>query len=439
MKVFLTSRAYWTLTTLCVLFVLGYYFPIVYEVSVLLFFTFTGAFIIDALLLFRRGSVRSIRNVHDRLSNGIDNEVVLHLQSHYPFATTIDILEELPDQLQTRDFKLTFALKAHQQRDVSYTISPKTRGAYHFGVTNLLVRTPFPGILTRRIKSSEPQEIRVYPAFAHLHQYELSAISQQLVESGQKRIQKVGNSQEFDSIRSYVLGDDPRHINWMATARRQALQVNHFTDEKSQGVYSLIDKSRSMKMPFDDMTLLDYAINASLVLSYIALNKGDRAGLITFEDRPQTYIKATNRPQQIHQITESLYREETSFQEVDFTSLYTFVHSNIPQRSLLLLFTNFESIHSLERQLAYLRMLNKKHLLLVIFFRNTELDKVVREPTKTVQGIYNRTMALQLLHEKRLIAERLHQVGILHLQTTPGHLTADVINRYIQIKTRRLL
>ena len=439
MKVFLTSRAYWTLATLCVLFVVGFYFPLVYRIALLLFFTWVAAVAVDGVLLFLRGRLTSSREVHDRLSNGLDNEVSIDLRSSYPFATKVRILEELPDQLQIRNFEVKLDLKPQSTKNTRYSITPKTRGAYRFGFTNLLAKTPFPGLLARRFKGSEPEEIKVYPAFAHLHQYELAAISNQLTESGQKRIQKVGNSQEFDSIRTYVLGDDPRHINWQATARKQTLQVNHYTDEKSQGVYSLIDKSRSMKMPFDGMTLLDYSINASLVLSYIALNKGDRAGLITFEDKPHTFVKATNQSNQIHQITESLYRESTSFQEVDFTSLYTFVHGNIPQRSLLLLFTNFESIHSLERQLGYLRMLNRKHLLLVVFFRNTELDKVVEEKADSVQGIYNRTVAFQLLHEKRLIGERLHQAGILHLYTSPDHLTAEVINRYIQVKTRRLL
>ncbi|MEM9328024.1 MAG: DUF58 domain-containing protein, partial [Bacteroidota bacterium] len=423
MKVFLTSRAYWTLAGLCVLFVVGYYLPLVYRISQLLFFAWAALLFADALLLFRRGQIEVIRSVDDRLSNGLDNHVKLSITSHYPLGVSLEILEELPDQLQVRDFKVALSLKEAEYREIVYTITPKVRGAYAFGCSNMMVKLPFPGLLVRRIKGGSPEEIKVYPAFAHLHQYELAAISNQLVEVGEKQIQKVGNSQEFDSIRAYVLGDDPRHINWKATARRQNLQVNHYIDEKSQGVYCLIDKSRSMKMPFAGMTLLDYSINASLVLSYIALNKSDRAGLVTFEDKPHTFIKAANRPNQIHQITEALYREETSFQEVDFTSLYTFTHGNIPQRSLLLLFTNFESIHSLERQLGYLRMINRKHLLLVVFFRNTELDKVAAANTSTVQGIYNRTIALQMLHEKRLIAERLNQAGIMHLYTSPGQLT----------------
>ena len=131
--------------------------------------------------------------------------------------------------------------------------------------------------------------------------------------------------------------------------------------------------------------------------------------------------------------------KQTSFSEVDFTSLYTFCQKNIAQRSLLLLFTNFESRHSLDRQLAYMKMLNRHHLLLVVFFRNTEVDTVMKEEVHSTEGIYQQAIASQMLHEKTLIHEKLQRAGILSLYTTPQNLSVDVINRYIEIKNRRVL
>lgn len=439
MKFFPTRRFYILQVALIVLFVLGYYFPVVFSVAQLLFFASMIILVTDGWLLFGlKGRVEVLRMAQDRLSNGDVNTITMSLQSYYRVPVFLSLLDELPNQLQIRDFQVDLMLKSGASEEVSYEVTPKVRGEYHFGVTNVMVSTAI-GLIQKREKAGEEASIRVYPSFIHINQIELAAISQQLQIQGQKRIQKIGNSQEFDSIRSYVVGDDPRHINWRATARKNALQVNHFTDEKSQGVYCLLDKSRSMQMPFEGMTLLDYAINASLVLSHVALRKGDRAGLISFEGEPSSFVKANRQANQIHKLMESLYHEKTSFSEVDYTSLYTFCHKNINQRSLLLLFTNFESKHSLERQLPYLKMLNRQHLLVVVFFRNTEVDVVMEEETSSIEGIYHKAIAAQMIREKELIHEKLHQAGILSLYTTPENLSVDVLNRYIQIKNRRVL
>lgn len=439
MKFFPTRRFYFLQVVLIILFVFGYYFPVIYSVAQLLFAVDLVVLAIDFWLLFgQKGYVDVHRQAQDRLSNGDVNSIKLSIQSYYRIPVLINILDELPNQLQIRDFSLDLELKPGVSRELSYDIIPKTRGEYNFGVTNVLVSNVI-GLIQKREQANNEETIRVYPSFIHINQLELAAISQQLQVQGQKRVQKLGNSQEFDSIRSYVVGDDPRHINWKATARKNTLQVNHFTDEKSQGVYCLLDKSRSMQMPFEGMTLLDYAINATLVLSHVALRKGDRAGLISFEGEPSSFVKANRQANQIHKLMEALYHEQTSFSEVDYTSLYTFCHKNINQRSLLLLFTNFESKHSLERQLPYLRMLNRQHLLLVIFFRNTEVDLVMEEESSSVEGIYQKAIAAQMIREKELIHEKLHHAGILSLYTTPQNLSVDVLNRYIQIKNRRVL
>jgi hypothetical protein len=135
----------------------------------------------------------------------------------------------------------------------------------------------------------------------------------------------------------------------------------------------------------------------------------------------------------------TFHREKTSFNEVDFTSLYSFTRNRIHQRSLLLLYTNFESIHSLEWQLPYLKLLNRKHLLLVIFFKNTEVDKVIQEEVNSTEGIFTKAMAHQIVNEKNLINEKLRNSGILTLYTNPEHLSTNVINKYIEIKNRRIL
>lgn len=378
------------------------------------------------------------RFLPERFSNGDDNEVSFSIVSDYALPIFIHVFDELPAQFQKRDFKLSFSLKPGRKLQKIYTLKPLQRGEYHFGKTNILANTPL-NLVSRRFICGETQMVKVYPSFLNLEKYELSAISQTLKLSGQKRMKRIGQSTEFDHIKEYVVGDDPRHINWKASARRGDLMLNHYVDEKSQPIYSVIDKGRPMKMPFEGMTLLDYAINASLVISNLAIKKGDRAGLITFQHKPETFIGAQKRNLQVNYLLETLYNQETKFNEPDFASLYWFVMQKVKQRSLMLLFTNFESMYTLERQLPYLKMINRHHLLLLIFFRNTELDKVIKDESSATIDIYNKSIAKQIADEKASIQNVLLQNGIMSLYTSPQNLNVDVINKYIEIKTKRLL
>lgn len=438
MKIFPTPRFYWLIIGLAILCAVGYFVPVIFSISRVLVLSFFILLISEILLLFRSGSIELERKLPERLSNGDDNEIEIKISSRYQVPVTIELIDELPVQFQNRTFSLLYALKKKEQLKTHYTLKPVERGAYEFGHVNAFTSTQI-GLVVRRQKFCEKQTIKVYPSFLNLEKYELAAISNNLRLGGQKRMRKIGQSQEFDHIKDYVIGDDPRHINWSATARRTGLMINHFVDEKSQQVFCVIDKGRPMKMPFEGMTLLDYAVNASLVLSNIALKRGDRAGLVTFQHKPETFIPAQRRTLQINYLLEALYKQSTQFNETDFSSLYPFISQKINQRSLLLLFTNFESIYSLERQLPYLKLLNKHHLLLVIFFKNSELEDMIDLPAETSREVYNKAIAKQLFDEKRVIRTMLHQHGILSLYTRPQSLKTDVINKYIEIKTKRLL
>jgi uncharacterized protein (DUF58 family) len=262
------------------------------------------------------------------------------------------------------------------------------------------------------------------------------AISNRLTEAGIKKIRRIGHNLEFELVREYVAGDDVRTINWKATARKVQLMVNQYQDERSQNVYSLIDKSRVMEMPFQGMTLLDYAINASLVMSNIALRKSDKAGLLTFQDKVNTFLPASRSNRQLATILEVLYNQKTSFREADFSAVYSQVRSKINQRSLLLLFTNFESTYGMERQLPFLRSLARYHLLVVIFFENTELNTLISQPARSTREIYHKSIAEKFALDKKLIVKTLTQNGIHTILTSPEKLTVNTLNKYLEFKAR---
>ncbi|MBC7722043.1 MAG: DUF58 domain-containing protein, partial [Pedobacter sp.] len=233
--------------------------------------------------------------------------------------------------------------------------------------------------------------------------------------------------------------DDYRTLNWKATAKTGQLMVNTFSDEKSQQVYCVIDKGRVMKMPFEELSLLDYAINASLVLSNVALMKQDKAGLITFAEGIGSFLKADKKALQMQLVLETLYNQKTRYLETDFERLYSVLKTKVTQRSLVILFTNFESLSGMKRQLPYLRKIATQHLLLTVFFENSELANVLLQPAENLEAVYTKTIAEQFAFEKRQIVKELNRYGIMSILTAPKDLTVNTLNKYLEIKARKLI
>lgn len=436
-SLFFSRRWYWLFVAVIVTFVLSFGIPFLYDVGRILLFFLLLAAALDYVILFgRQAPVAITREMSDRFSNGDPNLVRLIVRNQNPFRVQLRIIDELPDQFQSRNFSLHCTLKGNESCDLDYTLQPKERGEYVFHSINVFIKSPF-GLLVRRKVLDQEKMIRVLPSYLALRHFEMLAMSNNLSESGNKRIRKLGHSLEFEQIKEYVAGDDIRNINWKATARKGGqLMVNRFTDEKSQQVYCLIDKGRVMKMPFDGMSLLDYAINATLMLSRVALVKQDKAGLLTFADQIGTFLPAGKKALQMTNILEILYNQQTRFLETDYEKLYALVRTRITQRSLLVLFTNFESLSGLQRQMPYIRAIARNHLLLVVFFENTGLKQVHDQEAADIEDVYIKTIADKFAYEKRLIVKELNQHGIATILTAPENLTVQTVNKYLEIKAR---
>ncbi|APD07806.1 hypothetical protein UJ101_02306 [Flavobacteriaceae bacterium UJ101] len=440
-SLYLNIRFYYSIGFITLLFFLSYFFDFLYYIAqlalgILIFLTFT-----DLALLYLKKGISADRFVPDKLSNGDKNPIQIAIQNHYTFDIETEIIDEIPIEFQIRDFKKTLSIPSEEKKTLTYYLRPTQRGLYSFGNINIFVFTKKLGFVMRRFNIETPlnQEIPCYPSFIQLKKYDLIAFSQTLTESGLKKLRRVGNSSEFDQIKDYVKGDDIRHINWKATAKRNQLMVNQYVEEKSQSVYSIIDTGRSMKMPFNGMTLLDYAINTSLVISNVALKKEDKAGLATFSTSLSDLIVADRRNNQMHLIQQALYNINTHFKETDFGRLYVYLKHKITHRSLLFLYTNFETLDSLKRQLKYLRAINKNHLLVVILFKNSELDQLTQKKSKHIHDVYDKTLAEKFIYEKKLIEKELNKNGILTILTNPNYLIINTINQYLEIKSKNLL
>jgi uncharacterized protein (DUF58 family) len=394
---------------------------------------------VDYLFLFFISKLPSAKRIiADRLSNGDDNKIELRVKNNMPFTVDMEIIEELPVQFQKRDWVLKYRFKAGEQKNIVYNMRPTERGEYEFGQIILYVKSLL-GLLFRRHDIGAAAVVAVYPSYMQMRKYELFSQTTIQSEHGNKRMRKIGHSMEFEQIKEYVRGDDMRTINWKATARKGSLMVNNYTDEKSQQVYCIIDKGRLMKMPFSGLTLLDYAINSTLVLSNVCLQKQDRIGVMTFANKMGSLIAADKKPIQRENILQLLYNQETAYLESDYEMLYMQIRNRIKHRSLIVLFTNFESLSGLNRQLNYLRSIAKHHLLMVIFFENTELHQLTNLNAKNLEEVYVKTIAEKFRYEKKLIVKELLKHGILSVLTPPEKLTINAINKYLELKARQAI
>lgn len=436
---YLSSRFFVVIASLVFLFVLSYFFHSLLVITNLLFVAVVFLILSDIFVLYiNKNGVYAYRVTPNRLSNGDENEIKIFLENHYAYDIRCEIIDEIPFEFQIRDLLFRLLVEAGATKVFTYTLRPVQRGEYNFGRTKIYASSPI-GFVRRGYSFEGTKIVPVYPSYIQMKKYELMTISDRLTEAGVKRMRRVGHSMEFEHIKEYVRGDDYRTINWKATARKANLMVNHFEDEKSQQVYSVIDIGRVMKMPFEGMSLLDYSINSSLVISSIAMNKQDKAGIITFSNKVSNILPAERQARQMQKIQEVLYNQKTNFLESDFEILSSTILQKISHRSLLLLYTNFETVNALQRQLAYLRRLSRTHLVIIIFFINTELYELIDKPAKSVEDIYHKTIAEKFAFEKRLIVKELARYSIQSILTTPRNLSVNTINKYLELKARGLI
>lgn len=436
---FLTQRFYLCLLGIIFLFLFSYVWSVLLVPVFILLIIFILLIVLDVFFQFsKKQGIAATRRTTEKWSNSDENPVDILITSNYSRDMEATVIDELPVQFQERDFELGLRLKANSSETISYNVRPVERGEYAYGDINVFTKTQL-GLVERRHRCGKQQVIPTYPSFLQLRKYELMAFSNRLRDLGIKKIRKLGHTMEFEQIKEYVRGDDVRNLNWKATAKRRELMINQFQDERSQNVYSIIDKGRAMKMPFEGLKLLDYALNATLVISSIALKKGDKCGMLTFSDNVENTVKAEKRSSQMNRILETLYNVATSFRESDFSRLYVQLKRSLTQRSLLLLYTNFETMDALHRQLPYLQAIAKSHRLVVIFFENTELERLLTDDPADMQEIFDHTIAQKFMHEKKMIVTELNKYGIQTILTKPKDLSVNTINKYLEIKARGMI
>ena len=438
-SLYINQKFFIALAVIGALFFIAFFIDWLFYFAAVLLGALIFAFFIDVFILYAiKKGVNAERFLPDRFSNGDNNLIRIKITNLYPFDLQTNCIDEIPFQFQKRDFNISLKIQKNDSGEITYHLRPTERGEYQFGKLNIYVKSVFK-LIARRYIFSENAIIPTYPSFMQMRKYDLIASSNILTEYGIKRIRRIGHTMEFEQIKDYNQGDDIRTINWKASSKRNRLMVNQFQDEKSQPVYQVVDLGRTMQLSFNGLSLLDYAINSTLVLCHIILKKYDKVGLVCFSKKTETMLHAERRSGQMEKLMEKLYNIQTDFSESDYGRLYIDIKQHIKQRSVILLYTNFESMDGLRRQMTYLKNISKYHVLIVIFFENTELNQLINSKAKTTQEVVDKVIAEKFAFEKRLIVSELTKYGIQSILTQPENLTINSINKYLELKSKGII
>lgn len=427
------------LVVIATVFIASFIWSALFALAQALLVVYIALALADLAVLFNPAvRLTAIRSTAPVLSLGDDNPVTIELTSEAPLSLQAELIDELPVQLQDRSFSKELILKGEAKELIRYTLRPLERGEYHFGDIRTIIRSPL-DLFARRMTSPAREMVQVYPSILQMKELEIMAFSRIALRDGIKKVRRRGVSYEFEQISPYVKGDDIRHINWKATGRARDLMVNRFETERSQPIYAVICKTREMRMPFHGLSLLDYSVNTALALSNIALHKYDKMGLLTFSDKVGSTIRAERKSGQLKRIITALYNEKERETEANYAMLAKSLGHMAHSRSLLFLFTNFETEDAMQRALPHLRSIARKHLLVTILFRNTEIEDYADSTAGDVRQIFSKTLSRRMINEKKSIVRKLQRSNIQTILTTPEQLSMDTVNKYLELKGRGVI
>jgi uncharacterized protein (DUF58 family) len=436
--IFFTKQFFVYGVAVVLLFSFSFSFPFLFKIAQIGLLAMLIAFLADLFLLKNNIiNISARRFIPAYLGLNDDVEITLRIDTDLRGNAEAVLIDELPEQFQKRDFSLSLTLE-NGVNEAHYKIHPKKRGIYNFGCLNIYITGPL-GLISWKVILDISESAKVYPSVQQMHEHELLAFTRVSFHTGFRKYGRIGKSYEFEQISPFVEGDDYRNINWKASGKMRELMVNQYQDERSQNMYCIISKGRAMKMAFNNMSYLDYAINSTLAISNVGLKKYDRVGLISFSNKIGSALRAENRPGQIQKILESLYAEKERDLEPDFELLYRSLERIVKNRSLLLLFANFENISMLFRVMPILKKISKKHLLVMVLFKDEELEEAIIPNPGTIDEIYASTLAEQHQSEKLEVAHILKSQGIQTIVSSPKDLSLNVINKYLELKSRGMV
>ena len=449
----LTRRALLLILLTALLLALGTLEPLFVYLALAYLFLVIGMLLIDRALTPEPSAFYIQRENDARLSLGANNRVLLHIENRGTRTVRAIARDEPPPEFRADRVLLTsptpeaasknFSLAPRVPVALGYHVRPPRRGDYAFGDTNLRW-TGVLGLVKRQARFSTRAPVKVYPNLLDIRKYELQARKGQLQEIGLRQMRMLGSGTEFERLREYQLDDEFRKIDWKATARRAKPVTREFETEKSQTIMSLLDTGRLMRPPVADpdnpsgqgLAKLDYAVNAVLMLSYVAALRGDRVGMLSFADEVKQYLAPRAGRGQFYRMLATLYAADTEPVESDYVRAFAYLGAKHKRRSLVVIFSDIATGIAADTLVKQIAPMSPRHLVLLVAISDPTVLQLAQQIPRDSVAVYERAVAEQLVDERTLILEKLRQRGVLTLDVPANQLTVSVVNKYLELKAR---
>ncbi len=394
--------------------------------------------LIDFLFSPSRDDIEIERQCEEKLSLLADNPVSITITNHWDKPLTGSMIDEYPDPGRIKPERIDFHIAPGQSVTLTYHYRPEKRGDVLFPKVHLRIIGRL-GFIIRRLAVKHETKAQVYPNLIQTRRYDLLARKGALFAAGFKPIGRFGRGTEFSQLREYNPDDEFRAIDWKASARRGKLVVREYEVERSQPLTLFIDCGRQMIGRIDEHTRLDYAINAALMLAYVAILKGDQVGLIAFGAKIQHYLAPRRGTAQLNRIIEALYDVQPSVVESDYAGAIKTFLSTWRKRSLIVLFSDVVDPSASSVLLSHLPSVHPRHLPLAVLLKDPELAEIEHQVPSNANELYEKAVACDLATSRELASRQLSRAGCLVVDVAPQDLTVAVVNEYLRLKARSLI
>lgn len=397
-----------------------------------------GLLFADVAISPKRQHFEVTRRCDGKLSLSAENPINLHVYNRSNHTVAIALRDEFPISFQTDHWQLEGLASPRAELVLTYHLKPFRRGDYRFGDINLRYHSLL-GLIVRQERYIAAAPVKVYPNLLELRRYELLAHRGQLAEIGLRNARILGRGTEFERLRDYQLDDDYRRINWKATARRGRPVSVEYETERSQNVIIMLDAGRLMATPIGRLAKLDYAVNTTLMLAYVAARMGDNIGLLAFADQVNVHLPPRRGKRQFLAMIENLYRLQTHLTEPDYNLAFRYFATHNHKRSLVVLFTDLTDVETSRLMVGHIAALAPHHLAICVAIADPGVTNLAAAVPSDSRSVYQRAVAEDIMAERRRALEALRRGGAIALDISAEHLTAAIINKYIELKMRSRL
>jgi len=389
-----------------------------------------GLSVRDKEIQARRGSPR-------HLLQGASQEIELVLSNWAEFPKTVRVRDQTPVEWKAAPV-LKSRVPARSELVLRYTLTPPERGAYRFGDLDLRVEGPL-RLIQRPLSVPAKEEVRVLPCLQSLRYPDLIAYRRRARHWGLRQIKWREKGREFESLREYMEGDDPRHIHWKASARLDRPIVQDYQPEKNQIVMIAVDAGRLMGAVTEGKKKLDHALEASAHLAHAALAGGDQVGFLAFADQILLFIPPKKTSGQLQVILEGTVALRTAMVEPRYEEVFLWFKSQVRRRSLVVIFTDLMDELASDNLLEAVALLRPRHLPLCMAIRDSEWDALMGRAPANAMDVYERAVLQETIRQRRTAIATLQQKGAIAMDLPPKLLSSNALEHYLDVKRRGLL